>query len=183
MNVIAIADDDSQVGRMQRSSAKLLISLGDLLDSTIEKAQQVYGCLTVFAVKGNHDSASPFHPTITDLHFTVVEHKGICFGGFCGCWKYKPQGPHLFEQQEVIRALRWFPAVDVFIAHNSPRGVHERDPDVHQGFDGFHDYIERVRPRYFIHGHQHTNRVTTREETTIIGVYGEAELELNLEDR
>ena len=121
MRVITIADDDSLVGKMDGESADVLISLGDIWDSTIEKAQAAYGCTTVFAVKGNHDSAAPFPSSVTDLHFNVTRHEGIRFGGFSGSWKYKPRGHHMFEQFEVTKALRSFPAVDVFVAHNSPR--------------------------------------------------------------
>ena len=142
MTIIAIADDDSLVGNLNDVTADLLVSLGDLWDSTIENAQSTYGCSTTFAVKGNHDSAGSFPQNITNLHLSVVEYSGLVFGGFGGSWKYKPRGHHLHEQWEVANALHSFPVVDVFIAHNSPRGIHERDSDVHQGFDAFPDYID-----------------------------------------
>ena len=90
MRAIVIADDDSLVGRMVGESADVLISVGDIWDSTIEKAQAAYGCRKIFAVKGNHDSAAPFAPNITDLHFNIAEHDGLTFGGFSGSWKYSP---------------------------------------------------------------------------------------------
>ena len=69
--------------------------------------------------------------------------------------------------------MRGFPQVDVFVAHNSPRGLHERDSDVHQGFDGLLAYVERAKPRLFIHGHQHLDATTVLGDTTIISVFGE----------
>lgn len=39
------------------------------------------------------------------------------------------------DQAEVSDMLAGFPPVDVFIAHNSPRGVHDRDDEIHTGFD------------------------------------------------
>jgi Icc-related predicted phosphoesterase len=74
--------------------------------------------------------------------------------------------------------LRSFPRVDVFIAHNSPRGIHERDDDVHQGFDGFLEYVEKRKPQHFLHGHQHLNGITQHGNTKIIGIFGEALVEL-----
>ena len=180
MRVITIADDDSLVGKMEGESAEVLISLGDLWDSSIERALSAYGCSKVFAVKGNHDSAAAFPAPVTDLHFSVSVHSGVVFGGFGGSWKYKPRGHHLYEQWEVEKALRSFPRVDVFVAHNSPRGIHERDTDVHQGFDAFADYIDRVQPGYFLHGHQHVNKITIRNGTKIIGVYGEKVIDLEI---
>jgi hypothetical protein len=59
-----------------------------------------------------------------------------------------------------------------------PEGFHERDDGAHQGFDGCLDYIERTQPHYSIHCHQHLNLTTKIGETTLIGVYGEAIIEI-----
>ncbi|WP_367871420.1 metallophosphoesterase [Luteolibacter sp. Populi] len=178
MMLILIADDDMQVGLLEETPTDLLVSLGDLWDGTIEKAMLRYSPEKVFAVRGNHDSNAPFAPFVTPLHGVVAEHGGLRFGGFGGCWRYKPRGHHLYDQEEVSAVLDAFPAVDVFIAHNSPRGIHERDDEVHQGFDAFLRYIERVKPAYFIHGHQHVNAFTRCGDTTVIGVFGERLLEI-----
>ena len=182
MRAIIIADDDSKVGHLpaDTDSAELLISLGDLWDQSIEKARQLCDCKKVFAVRGNHDTAAPFQEPIVDLHLTVETYHGISFGGFGGSWKYKPRGHHLFEQWEVDTAMAVFPKVDVFIAHNSPRGIHERDGDVHQGFDRFLTYIARAKPKYFLHGHQHLSQETTVGNTNVIGIFGETELQLEV---
>ena len=86
----------------------------------------------------------------------------------------------MYTQEQIHELMADFPAVDVFIAHNSPRGVHERDAGIHQGFDAFLDYIDRIQPRYFLHGHQHCERISYRGQTCIIGVYGEKEIKLEL---
>ena len=177
---VVIADDDQLVGNLPTQGSDILISLGDLFDSSIEKAFYKYGCKNAFAVKGNHDSDAKFADYITPLHFNIATYKGLTFGGFNGCWKYKDKGHHLYEQFEVSNKLRSFPRVDVFVAHNSPFGVHERDSEVHQGFEGFTEYIERNQPKYFLHGHQHCNALSKIGPTEIIGVYGETAIELKL---
>ena len=161
-------------------SADVLISLGDIWDSTIERAKSLYDCSSVFAVRGNHDSAAHFASGVTDLHLNTTSYDGIVFGGFKGSWKYKPRGHHMFEQFEVFNALRDFPQVDVFVAHNSPCGYHERDTEVHQGFEAFTEYIERAQPAYFIHGHQHLNKISQHKNTKIIAVFGETVLDLKI---
>lgn len=180
MKVIAIADDDSLVGHMAEESAEVLLSLGDIWDSTIERARVSYRSTTVLAVKGNHDSAAHFSSPVQDLHLKVVEVGGIRIGGFAGSWKYKPRGHHMFDQLEVVNQLASFPMVDVFVAHNSPAGIHERDTDVHQGFEAFRAYIERCKPRYFLHGHQHVNQITEVSGTTVMGIFGERVINLDL---
>lgn len=178
MRAIAIADDDSLVGLLDSEPVDLLLCLGDLWDASIEKAYARYTPRKAFGIKGNHDSDAPFAPYVTPLHYTIEEYGGLKFGGFNGSWRYKPRGHHLFDQDEVSRMLRHFPRVDVFVAHNSPRGVHERGGDTHQGFEGFLTYIESAQPRYFLHGHQHLRMVSRIGDTEIIGVFGEAALEL-----
>lgn len=178
MQAIVIADDDSLVGHLEYKSVDLLLCLGDLWDGSIEKACAKYTPRKSFAVRGNHDTDAPFAPYVIPLHYTIEEYGGLKFGGFNGSWRYKPRGHHLYEQEEVSRMLRHFPPVDVFVAHNSPRGIHERGGDTHQGFDGFLSYIETARPRYFIHGHQHLNGITKIGDTTVIGVFGETILEI-----
>lgn len=178
MNIIAIADDDSLIGSLECGTVDVLISCGDLHDAAILRAMARFRPRKVFAVRGNHDVAQPFPDGITDLHLSRHTFEGIRFGGFAGSWKYKPRGHHLFEQAEVSAMMRGFPEVDIFVAHNSPRGIHERDSDVHQGFDGFIPYLDRANPRLFIHGHQHLDRTTVRGESTIVGVYGERLIQL-----
>jgi Icc-related predicted phosphoesterase len=175
MRTLIIADNDSlwDLENLRKEPpASLLISCGDLADNAILLAARASRCQRIFAVKGNHDSPTPFPRSIDDLHFNVSEWEGVLFGGFAGSWKYKPRGHYLFEQDDVRQKLRHFPKVDVFVAHNSPRFIHDREDDVHFGFEAFVDYLDRARPRWFLHGHQHVNQETERDGTRIIGVYG-----------
>lgn len=178
IKAIIISDDITQVGNLDSQQIDVLISLGDLMDYNLIRASEVYQPAWILAVHGNHDDPRPFPDLIKDIHLQVAEIKGVLFGGFGGSWKYKDQGAYLFDQGEVSRLLANFPTVDVFIAHNSPWGVHEMDKDVHQGFEAFREYIERVQPRYFFHGHQHLNQVTMIGNTEVVGVYGEIGLDL-----
>lgn len=173
MTIAVISDDDSLIGALRCDSVDLLISCGDLPDAAIQKAVAHYRPKQVFAVRGNHDTSAPFPYGITDLHLEIRKVDGIRFGGFGGAWRYKPVGHHLFDQREASALMRHFPSVDVFIAHNSPSGIHERDRETHQGFEGFRDYIDRVKPRLFIHGHQHHDRMSILGGTTILSVFGE----------
>lgn len=179
IRTVVIADDDDLVGRLEVDSVDLLISLGDLADSTIEKAYLKYRPAVVYAVRGNHDTPHPFPGFVINLHNRVEEFQGVPFGGLEGSWKYKAKGHYLYEQEEVSGLLRAFSPVDVLISHNSPRGYHERDRDIHQGFDGLLEYIERFQPRYVLHGHQHLSKVSRIGKTDLIGVFGESSVSLD----
>ena len=172
MKVLIIADDEFVGRRIPDGQADLVVSLGDMPDSVILAVAGKCQCREILAVKGNHDSSAPFPPPIRDLHLTAFQFQGLTFGGFCGSWKYKPRGNYLFEQDEVERHMASFPPVDVFVAHNSPRFIHDRDDEVHIGFVAFSNYLARARPKYFLHGHQHHNEETTVGTTRVIGTFG-----------
>jgi len=172
MTLLIIADDESVGRRVPESRADVLVSCGDLPDETILQIASRCACREILAVKGNHDSSAPFRSPIRDLHLTTFQFLGVTFGGFCGSWKYKPKGNYLFEQSEVEQSLAAFPAVDVFVAHNSPRLVHDRDDEVHIGFASFNNYIARAKPKLFLHGHQHHDLESGAGQTRIIGTYG-----------
>ena len=172
MTLLVIADDESVLSRLPAVNADVLVSCGDLPDHVILKAAHKCHCRHILAVKGNHDSSSAFEAPIIDLHLRRYPVRGITFGGFCGSWKYKPVGHHLFEQTEVTGAMTDFPRVDVFVTHNSPRLVHDREDEVHLGFEAFNGYLIRSKPRRLLHGHQHLNIESTVGLTLVTGTYG-----------
>jgi Icc-related predicted phosphoesterase len=178
MTLLVIADDDAVVSRIRPGPVGVLISCGDLADGTIRQVAERTAAVHVLAVKGNHDSSGAFPPSIVDLHLKVITIDGVRFGGFQGSWRYKPRGNFLYEQQEVEQLLSVFPPVDVFVAHNAPRHVHDRDDQVHLGFDAFERYLSRAKPRMFVHGHQHVNRETRSGSTQVVGVFGARHVEL-----
>jgi len=176
MNLLVIADDESVGSQVPDCNVDVLVSCGDLPDELIFKIAKKCHCQEILAVKGNHDSSASFPAPIRDLHLTVFPFRGVKFGGFCGSWKYKPRGNYLFENAEVERFLAGFPAVDVFVTHNSPRLVHDREDDVHLGFAAFNQYIQRAKPKLMLHGHQHENVESLIGGTRVIGTYGSRQL-------
>lgn len=172
MNLLIIADDESVGSQVPDCTVDVLVSCGDLPDEVILKAAAKCRCRQILAVKGNHDSSAAFPEPIQDLHLKRLQFRGMSFGGFCGSWRYKPRGNYLFEDFEVEHLLANFAAVDVFITHNSPRLIHDREDDVHMGFAAFNQYLERAKPKFLLHGHQHQNIETQIGGTLVIGTYG-----------
>jgi Icc-related predicted phosphoesterase len=170
--ILVIADDESLLGKLPEAPADVLISCGDLPDELILQAAKRAGCKEILAVKGNHDSSFAFPKPILDLHLQTRQVGDLIFGGFAGAWKYKPKGNYLFEQSEVDASLAKFPRVDVFVTHNSPRSIHDREDEIHTGFTAFISYIARAQPRILLHGHQHKNVESKVVGSRIIGTYG-----------
>jgi Icc-related predicted phosphoesterase len=172
MTLLVIADDESVGPAIPDCNADLLVSCGDLPDAVILEAAKRCHYREIVAVKGNHDSGGPFPAPIRDLHLNTFEFPGLRFGGFRGSWKYKPRGNYLFEESEVERLLASFVPVDIFITHNSPRLIHDREDDVHIGFAAFNQYIKRSQPKLMLHGHQHQNVESMVGSTRVIGTFG-----------
>jgi uncharacterized protein len=171
MKILALADISDLHWKHGIGQAELIISCGDVADQVILEAARAYGCEAIFAVKGNHDFDMPFVRPILDLHLKVRKYAGLKFSGLNGSWKYKPNGPFLYDQWEVDGFLEMFPHVDFFVTHNAPKGIHDQQDDVHQGFNGLTSYILRAAPKLVIHGHQHLHKVSKFGRTRIVGVY------------
>lgn len=178
MKLLVIADIDEITWRGGGGQADVLVSCGDVCDQLILQAAVAYGCRQIFAVKGNHDLPSPFPAPIVDLHLHTEKYKGVRFGGLNGSWKYKPKGLYIYEQDEAADLLKDFQSVDVFVAHNSPRDIHDKQDTIHTGFVALGDYIRRQKPKVLIHGHQHVNAETEIGGTRVIGVYGHKVIEI-----
>ncbi len=173
MIILAIGDIDDLHWRYGCMQADVILSCGDVVDEVILEAAQACACRSVFAVKGNHDRHAPFPEPIIDLHLRAEKYGDYTFGGLNGSWQYKPRGHFLHTQKEVSDGLAKFPAVNFFLSHNSPRGMHDREDGIHCGFEGLNTYITRKQPKVLIHGHQHRDTETVLDSTRIIGVYGQ----------
>jgi uncharacterized protein len=172
MRLLVIADIEDLSWKHGEGEADVLLSCGDVSDQVILEAADAFKCQAIFAVKGNHDSVDPFPEPIVDLHRFSKKYLSVTFGGFNGSWKYKPRGHYLYDQSEVEGYLANFPETDIFISHNSPRGIHDRNDGIHTGFNGLTSYIARAKPNIFVHGHHHVNKESTCGETQVIGVHG-----------
>ena len=180
MRLLILADIDDLHWRHGTGVADLVIALGDIADSVILEAAASFGYPPIFAVKGNHDADTAFPAGIEDLHLNHIQFGGLAFGGFNGSWKYKPRGHFLYEQSEATALIERLPAVDVFLSHNSPRHIHDKEDETHYGFEALNAYIARHQPRLLLHGHQHVNQETMVHGTRVIGVYGHRVLEITL---
>ena len=183
MKLLIIADIDDLHWKHGGGDADLILSLGDTADQVIVEASQAFHCPRVLAVRGNHDynEDSPFPAPIVDIHMTTRSVDGLMFGGLNGALKtgwHPAQMPFYHAQSEVCRYMSAFPPVDIFISHNSPRGIHERNDGHYAGFDGLTNYILEHKPKYLFHGHQHINRETVCDATRVMCVYGWKILEI-----
>ena len=96
----------------------------------------------------------------------VLDVAGLRIAGLGGCVRYRP-GPNQDSQREyhrraarllrrVARLQRRSPGpVDVLLTHAPPRGLGDEDDRPHVGIDALHGVLERLQPRWHLHGHIH----------------------------
>lgn len=163
----------------------LIIACGDLKPSyleffaTMSKAPLVY-------VLGNHDHwyLRKEAEGCICLEDTIYEYNGIRILGLGGSMRYLPETPCQYTEQEMekrIKKLRWKlfrkKGFDILVAHSPAKGFHDLDDLPHQGFACFHKLIKDYKPKFFIHGHVHSNyssefiREDNLGDTKVINAY------------
>ncbi len=205
VRILAVSDEVSREiydeGIQTRfGDVDLAISCGDLPYYYLE---YIVSSLNVplFYVHGNHDrplqtdhGVIPEPRGCVSVEGRVVQTNGLLIGGLGGSIRYKPTGMYQYTESEMRwRIAKLAPrlwhnwllrrrALDIFIAHSPPRGIHDQDDRPHHGFEAFVTLIHHYQPRYFIHGHTYPQMgVPERshiENTEVIHVHGYKVLEV-----
>ena len=119
------------------------------------------------------------------------------FAGVEGSIRYKNEGRFQYTQKEMwFNIFRLIPSLllnrllygrylDVFVTHAAPWGIHDKSDWTHQGVKAFLWFIQRFKPKYHLHGHNHVYEVDTITrtkvgKTTVLNTYGYRETELVL---
>lgn len=180
--------------RQQFGDVDMVISCGDLPYSYLEYiASTLNG--PCFLVHGNHDGPEYLASGETlsspggwdDLDERAVYCKGLILGGLAGSIQYHPGRPYQYTQGEMtfkairmlptllINRLRYGRCLDVLVTHSPPLGIHNGTDAAHQGFRVFLRLMALFRPRYLLHGHQHSGTAeawrTRYLGTDVINVY------------
>jgi len=154
----------------------LILSCGDLPYYYLEFLVTVIN-RPLYYVHGNHDKS--FEDTSEGVrHVTpagcdplderVVTFDGLLLAGLDGSIRYSHEGEYQFTQAEMnrkawrlamrlmVNRLRYGRWLDILVTHSPPFGVGDGPDAAHIGFRAFTTLIRRFRPRYLVHGHQHT---------------------------
>lgn len=191
MKILTFADLHDGVTKEESDVLKALefdacIVLGDIERDSLIKIKDICGDRPIIGVEGNHDERDILENlNIKNVHNKIVELNGYKFLGFGGCLPYKPiNGVYLHSQLECSVLLGYAPKADVLISHNSPFGIHDNQENIaHTGYKGIVEYMDRVKPKLCLHGHQHVNEITELDNgTLVVGVYGARILDLSTLD-
>lgn len=148
-----------------------VLSCGDVPIKILNDIYELYR-KPIFAVKGNHDTTQDFPKYVTNVHFNIVQHRNWLIGGWQGVPIYKGTGAYEWDDMNTATLLQNLPPVDIFIAHAPIYKYTDKDDYAHQGSEALLQYIQNKQPRYFYHGHVHTERGIMIDRTAVISVFG-----------
>jgi Icc-related predicted phosphoesterase len=198
MKILAVSDQI--IDRLYSSSitatypgVNMIIGCGDLPYAYLEFLLSVFSVPT-FYVPGNHDPAYRIAEGFyaeggVNLDGEVVYHKGLLMAGLGGSVLYPPGGPNQYTQRamflKVYRLLtkiliaqrRHKRPLDIFVTHSPPAGIHDDDDQTHRGMQAFNYLLEKVKPRYMLHGHtifysqNLKSHISTIGQTQVMNVY------------
>ena len=172
MKILALSDVECKAfydfyvpGRLDEYD--LIISCGDL------KPQYLSFIVTMtrvplLYVHGNHDERyEKLPPEGCDcIEDKLIVYKGLRILGLGGCRQYRP-GAHQYTEAEMrwrIFKLKWkirkHKGVDIVVSHAPLEGVGDGEDYAHRGFGAFLDFVDKYKPKYWLHGHVHMNYST-----------------------
>lgn len=173
------------------ADVELLLSCGDLPPEYLTALRARYDAPLLY-VLGNHDlryqTAPPVGCTSVDRRLIILGGKKVV--GFSGSRWYNGNINQYTEEQMggFIRKLRFTlwrnKGIDVVLTHAPPRYIHDAEDLCHRGFRSFRGFIDKYRPRHFLHGHIHAlfdseeERLTSLDSTQVINCYGYHLLEI-----
>ncbi len=192
MRVLTISDEIarevySPTAQLRFKDAKLVLACGDLPPSYLEFVVSSLNVPLLY-VLGNHDS----RPEITEsgsivgapagcvnIHGRLAYAAGLWVFGLGGSPWYNGEQNQYTENEMWLRVLLLYPRLvlrvrrigrplDIMIAHSPARDILD-GPGAHRGFKSFVWLIERLQPRYFIHGHVHPSYGYNRKTEAIFG--------------
>lgn len=190
MRILAIADTEEKwltthYDRERMAGVDLIISCGDLPARYLEHIVTLANVPLVY-VPGNHDAAYREHAPqgCISLEEHIVDFHGLRILGLGGSIRYNQTVYGFTEQEMRWRVVKMTLAaqaaggIDLVVTHAPLRGYGDLDDLPHQGFESFNTLVERLHPRYLLHGHVHPEygRLTRVREhpagTTLINACG-----------
>lgn len=164
MKILVISDKESEIltdfySENNFEDISFVLSAGDLSYSYLQTIKSNLN-KPLYYVQGNHDIHKPKFFDKKYIEWKVKEFCGIRILGI-GCRKRNGQ---IMTEVEMTRKLNKLykrikskERIDIVIAHYPARCVGDGQDKAHTGFLAIKEFVEKIKPIYFIYGHNHLN--------------------------
>ena len=171
MNILAVSDTEDKYiwdyfDKEKFKDVDLIISCGDLKASYLEFLVTMIPAPLLY-VPGNHDTSYEKKPPEGCINIDgkiYIHENGIRVLGLGGSMRYRPESLHQYTEEEMEkrtsklkRTIRKTEGFDIFVAHSPAFGIGDGEDRAHTGFKCFIPLMEKYKPKYFLHGHQHAS--------------------------
>lgn len=174
----------------------LIISCGDLRADYLSFFVTLCNVPLLY-VKGNHDGKYEVKPPegCICIEDDIFIYKGIRILGLGGSMEYIPKSPNQYTEQKMKQRVNklglklwWHKGFDILVAHSPAYQINDLEDLPHRGFKIFRTLMEKYEPKFFFHGHVHSNysrtfkRTDKYEKTTIVNAYEYAIVEYRFDE-
>ncbi len=192
MKILVVSDEENKYiwdhfDRDKFSDIDLMISCGDLKASYLSYLVTMINA-PLYYIHGNHDTRYAVDPPegCVSIEDEIIEFKGIKIAGLGGSIEYSG-GDHQFSPGQMMKRAKNLTkrrfkkrasGFDILVTHSPAKGLGDGDGFVHQGFPAFNWLLDKYKPKYHLHGHQHLSyganmeRIIKYNDTTIINGFG-----------
>ena len=163
----------------------LIISCGDLAPEYLSFFATLCN-VPVLYVRGNHDGKYDETPPegCICIEDDIYAFRGIRILGLGGSMEYIPGAKGQYTERKMRRRVRRLSfklwrrkGFDILVAHAPAYQVNDLEDLPHRGFAVFRTLMEKYEPKFFFHGHVHSNysrnfkRKDIYGKTTVINAY------------
>lgn len=167
MKILVLADEESKYlwdyfEKSKLEGIDLIISCGDLKPQYLSFLA-TYAKVPVLYVHGNHDGA--YRDTPPDgcicIEDKIYVHEGIRIMGLGGSMEYNGSGFQYTEGEMKFRVFKmlgkilWHRGIDILVTHAPAYQFNDGEDIQHMGFKVFRTLLDKLKPKYFLHGHVH----------------------------
>lgn len=170
MNILAVADVEDKFiweyfNREKFKDVDLIISCGDLKASYLEFLVTMIPAPLIY-VHGNHDTRykqKPPEGCISIEDKIYIHPSGVRVLGLGGSMRYHPEKSHQFSEKEMEKRIAKLKKTnkkangfDILVTHSPAYKIGDGKDIAHTGFSCFITLMDTYKPKYFLHGHQHS---------------------------
>lgn len=163
----------------------LIISCGDLRADYLSFFVTLCNVPLLY-VRGNHDTKYDVKPPegCICIEDDIYIYKGIRILGLGGSMEYIPKSRNQYSEQRMQQRVQKLKfklwrnkGFDILVAHAPAYNINDLEDLPHRGFEVFRTLMEKYEPKFFFHGHVHSNysrsfkRTDKFGKTTIINAY------------
>ncbi len=170
LNILVLADCKSKLlydyyDPERLKGIDLIISCGDLHPDYLSFFVTLCNVPLLY-VRGNHDDRYEQKPPegCICIEDDIYVHKGIRILGLGGSMQYIPKALNQYTEQQMVKRVKklrfklWkHKGFDILVTHAPAYQLNDLEDLPHRGFAVFRTLMEKYEPRFFFHGHVHSN--------------------------